>query len=206
MLFYRVLLGQELYSHTDEGFGGAMMMGAVLMVGQLILIGLAVVMFHLPGMAADDGLRTPDWLGSIYWAKPAIMFMGLWGAIGGNTMLLYLAALTNVPQSLYEAADIDGAGRFTKFWNVTWPQLAPTTFFVVVMGVIGGLQGGFEMARVMTGGGPAQQTTTLSYYIFTEGFETGRLAFASATSWVMFFLVFSITLFNWKFGNRYVNE
>ena len=84
--------------------------------------------------------------------------------------------------------------------------MAPTTFFVLVMGTIGGLQGGFEMARVMTAGGPAGATTTLSYFIYVEGFATGRLGFASAVAWALFALVFGVTLVNWKFGNRYVNE
>jgi multiple sugar transport system permease protein len=118
-------------------------------------------------------------------------------------MLLYLAGLSGIPKSLYEAAEIDGARGFTRFWHVTWPQLAPVTFFIFVMSMIGGLQGGFEMARTMTQGGPAGATTTLSYFIFSEGFETGRLGFASAVAWAMFVLVFAITLFNWKFGGRY---
>ena len=134
------------------------------------------------------------------------MIMGMWAAIGSNNMLLYLAALGNVPPELYEAADIDGASRFQRFWHVTWPQLAPTTFFIAVMSIIGGLQGGFEIARTMTNGGPAGSTTTLAYYIYTEGFETGRLGFASAISWTLFLLVFLITVFNWRFGNQYVNE
>lgn len=141
-----------------------------------------------------------------YLAKPALMFMGFWAAIGSNNMLLYIAALTNVPQELYEAADIDGASRLQRFWNVTWPQLAPTTFFILVMSTIGGLQGGFEMARVMTQGGPAGATTTISYFIYTEGFETGRLGFACAVAWALFLLVFTATAFNWKFGNKYVND
>ncbi len=170
-----------------------------------VLIGIGLVFHHLPGWAAD-GLAPPDWLGSYHWAKPAIMIMGLWGAIGSNNMLLYLAGLSNVPPELVEAADIDGASRFQRFWHVTWPQLAPVTFFIVVMSVIGGLQGGFEMARTMTRGGPAGATTTLSYFIYTEGFETGRLGYASAVAWALFVLVFVVTLFNWKFGSRYVND
>jgi len=130
---------------------------------------------------------------------------GLWAAIGSNNMLLYLAGLSGVPQSLYEAADIDGAKGFKRFWNVTWPQLAPVTFFIFVMSMIGGLQGGFEMARTMTQGGPAGSTTTLAYYIYSEGFETGRLGFASAVAWAMFALVFAVTLFNWKFGSKYTD-
>jgi len=72
--------------------------------------------------------------------------------------------------------------------------------------VIGGLQGGFEMARVMTQGGPAGSTTTLSYFVYNEGFGTGRLGYAAGISWAMFMLVFAVTLFNWKFGNRQVND
>jgi multiple sugar transport system permease protein len=127
---------------------------------------------------------------------------GALGAIGSNNMLLYLAALTNIPQDLYEAAEIDGASPLETFWNVTWPQLAPTTFFIFIMSLIYGLQGGMEMAKTMTEGGPAGSTTTLSYFIYTEGFETGRLGYASAISWALFLLVFSVTMVNWKFGNK----
>lgn len=191
----------------DEGFGGAVMFGAAVMVGALILLGLSIVLYHLPAMAGDvDGLEPPSWLNNVYWSKPSLMIMAFWAAMGSNNMLLYLAGLAGVPQELYEAAEIDGAGRFAKFWNVTWPQLAPVTFFIVVMSVIYGLQGGFEMARTMTNGGPAGSTTTLSYYVYMEGFETGRLGYASAVTWTLFGLVFLVTLFNWKFGNRYVND
>jgi multiple sugar transport system permease protein len=73
--------------------------------------------------------------------------------------------------------------------------------------VIGGLQGGFDTARTMTvNGGPAGATTTLGYFIYTEGFETGRLGFASAVSWALFALVFVVTMFNWRFGSKYTND
>ncbi|NQT88230.1 sugar ABC transporter permease [bacterium] len=197
--------GQAFPSTPDTGIGQGLMFGAVLMIFQLVLLGAGAVLGDLPAMAAA-GLDPPDWLADYNWAKPSLMIMGFWAAVGSNNMLLYLAGLSNVPQALYEAADIDGASRFQRFWHVTWPQLAPVTFFIVVMSVIGGLQGGFEMARVMTLGGPAGATTTLSYYVYTEGFETGRLGYASAVAWALFALVFAVTLFNWKFGNRYVND
>lgn len=197
----------------NEGTGNALMLALGVMVLQFVILGLGTVCYNLPAMAANDptvagadGLTPPPWLTDYHWAKPSMMIMGFWGAIGSNSMLLYLAALTNVPQELYEAADIDGAQRFQRFWHVTWPQLAPTTFFIVVMATIGGLQGGFESARALTGGGPAQSTTTLSYFIYIEGFETGRLGYASAVAWALFLLVFGMTLFNWKFGNKYVND
>lgn len=137
-------------------------------------------------------------------ARDAIMIMGIWTAIGGSNMLLYLAALTNVPPELTEAAELDGASKWQVFVNVTWPQLAPTTFFIVVMSFIGGLQGGFEQARVMTGGGPAGTTTTLSYYIYTKAFEEFQMGYASAVAWVLFAIIFAVTVVNWKFGNKEV--
>ncbi|MCL5269374.1 MAG: sugar ABC transporter permease [bacterium] len=139
-------------------------------------------------------------------ARDALMFMGIWVAIGGSNMLLYIAGLANIPQDLYEAARIDGAGRWALFRHVTWPQLAPTTFFIVVMSLIGGLQGGFDQARVMTLGGPAGTTTTLSYYIYTKAFEDFQIGYASAVAWILFALIFAITLVNWRYGSRYVND
>ncbi len=189
----------------DEGMGNALVLSALLMTLQFALLGLGNVGFHLPQMAAD-GLEPPKWLNEYHWAKPAIMIMSIWASIGSNNMLLYLAGLSNVPVELQEAADIDGATRFQRFWHVTWPQLAPVTFFIVIMSVMGGLQGGFEMARAMTAGGPAGATTTLSYFVYTEAFENGRMGYASAIAWVLFAMVFLITLFNWKFGSRYVND
>lgn len=135
-------------------------------------------------------------------ARDALIMMGVWTAIGGNNMLLYLAGITNIPQDLYEAAQLDGAGRWSVFRNVTWPQLAPTTFFIVVMSCIGGLQGGFDQARVMTQGGPGGTTTTLSYYIYTKAFEEFQIGYASAISWILFAVVVVVTMVNWKFGNK----
>lgn len=187
------------------GLGQNLMFSLGLMVVAFIFIGLSKVLFHLPVMASD-GLNPPNWLLDFHWAKPSIMMMALWAAIGSNNMILYLAGLKNIPVELYEAAEIDGANSLQRFWHVTWPQLAPFTFFIFVMSVIHGLQGGFEMARVMTQGGPAGATTTLSYFVYIEGFETGRLGFASAVAWALFALVFLMTMFNVKFGNRYVND
>ena len=150
--------------------------------------------------ATGSHLLPPSWLAEIAWAKPAIIFMGVWIFIGGQNMLLYLAALSNVSQDLLDAAQVDGAGRWQRFRHVTWPQLAPTTFFITVISIIGGLQGGFEQARVMTEGGPAGSTTTLSYYIYNKMFLDLDMGYAAAISWVLFAVIFVATAINWRFG------
>ncbi|AHF94242.1 hypothetical protein OPIT5_09160 [Opitutaceae bacterium TAV5] len=204
----RIPDGQDFPCGFGKGIGTVLVFSFGLVVLQCALFGLGLVFRGLPewSSAAAGGLTPPNWLTDYHWAKPALMLMAFWGAVGSNSMLLYLAGLSNIPQELYEAADIDGASRFQRFWHVTWPQLAPVTFFIAVMAVISGLQGGFEMAYAMTQGGPAGATTTLSYFIYSEGFETGRLGYASGVAWTLFALVFLVTMFNWKFGNRYVND
>ncbi len=152
-----------------------------------------------------------SWLGleqAAYWAKTAIIFMGIWASMGGGNMILYLAALANVPEELYEASDIDGASKWQQFWHITWPMIAPTTFFICVMSIIGGLQGGFEIAYLMTNGGPGKDgdnTVTLGYYIYRSAFENLEFGYAAAVAWFMFVIIFTITLFNWHFGRGAVN-
>ena len=142
----------------------------------------------------------PQWLGSVDWSKPSIMLMGIWTGIGGTNFLLYLAGLSNMPQDLIDAAEVDGAGFWGKFRHILWPQLAPTTFFISIMAIIGGLQGGFEEARVMTNGGPAGSTTTLTFYVYNKLFQDLDLGYAAAISWVLFTIIFVMTALNWKFG------
>lgn len=146
----------------------------------------------------------PDWLGTIAWAKPSLIIMGLWGGLGGMNMILYLAALQGVSPSMYEAAELDGAGPWMKFWSVTWPMISPTTFFILVMSIIGGLQTGFTTARVMTGGGPAGSTTTVEYYLYTNAFEKFNMGYASAIAWFLFAVILILTLITWKIGGRVV--
>jgi len=150
------------------------------------------------------GIEGPQWLQSISWAKPALMFMSFWTTVGGYNMVLYLAALQGVSPELYEAADIDGANAWQKFWAITWPLVSPTTFFIFTMSIIGGVQGGFEQAMVMTRGGPAGATTTISYYIYNQAFAWNHMGYAAAIAWVLFAAVFVATLLNWRFGGRLV--
>ena len=97
---------------------------------------------------------------------------------------------------------MDGAGWWSQLIHITVPQLAPTTFFILVTSVIGGLQGGFEAAYVMTGGGPEGSTTTMSYYIYTQAYEQLEVGYAAAISMVLFALIFVATLVNWHYGGK----
>jgi multiple sugar transport system permease protein len=190
-------------------------------------INWALATFHVNDLAhafGGSGIHPPAWLLSTknvlgldveqvrmirsQWglgARDALIIMGIWIGIGGSNMLLYLAGLSNIPPELVEAAQLDGANNWGVFRHVTLPQLAPTTFFIVVMSFIGGLQGGFEQARVMTLGGPAGTTTTIAYHIYTKAFEEFQIGYASALSWILFSIIFVITLINWRLGNRELN-
>lgn len=190
---------------SDKGLGTEVAVAMVLIPLFMLLIAGIVVDPGLPAAAAA-GIPAPNWLADYEWAKPAMMIMMLWAAIGSNNMILYLAGLSSIPPELYEAADMDGASPTQRFWNITWPQLAPVTFFIAIMSVIGGLQGGFEMARAMTQGGPAGSTTTLAYFIYSEGFQNGRMGYASAAAWILFLFVFVLSVFNFRYGNRHVND
>ncbi|MFH1761957.1 MAG: sugar ABC transporter permease [bacterium] len=143
-------------------------------------------------------LSLPQWLSSTFWAKPALIIMGTWQSAGYN-MLLYLAALQGIPSDLYEAARVDGATWWQQFRNITLPMLSFVNFFIVIMGVINGFQA-FGVQYVMTGGGPAGSTTTIVYYIYNNAFQWFKMGYASSIAWILFALVFSFTLIQWKFG------
>jgi len=150
-------------------------------------------------------LQGPHWLTDEAWAKPALIIMGFWQMVGGPNMIIYLAALQGIPKELYEAASIDGANNWQKFWAITWPMISATTFFIVIMGVIGGFQSGFDTAYVMTGGGPNESTTTIMYYIYNNAFVWFHMGFAAAISWFLFIVILLFTLFNWKVGGKVVH-
>jgi len=147
----------------------------------------------------------PAWLSDPDWAKPALILLGLWVGAGGYNCLLYLAGLQGVPQELYEAADIDGAGWWHRLRHITWPMLSPTTFFIFVMAIIAGFQGGFVYINLMTDGGPAGATTTLMYYIYLHAFRWFKMGRACALAVLLFVVVFGITLLNWRYGRRAVH-
>lgn len=156
----------------------------------------------LNSLLARVGIDGPDWLGSALWAKPALMLMGSWMAIGGSGMILYLAALQGVPKELHEAAELDGANAWQRFRHITWPAVMPVTFFILTMGIIYGLQSGLDYAYVMTGGGPNGATTTLGFYLYQKAYLRFEMGYASALAWVLFTLVLGLTLLHWRRGKH----
>ena len=150
-------------------------------------------------------LEGVQWLTSTQWAKPSLMVLGLWVLIGGYNMILYLAALQGIPKDFYDAADIDGASGWHKFWHITWPMISPTTFFISIMAIIGGFQGGFMYAYMLTRGGPSGATTTLEYYIYNNLTSWQHAGYAACIAWFLFILIFIITIFNWRFGGKLVH-
>ncbi len=140
----------------------------------------------------------PSWLSDGSWAKPAIMLVSLWMTIGGSNMILYLAALQGIPKDLYEAADIDGANAWHKFRYITLPMISSTTFFITIMSIIGGFQGGFAIIYILTGGGPANASTTIMYYIFTNLYEFQKAGYAASVAWVLFIIIFCFSRLYWK--------
>ena len=130
------------------------------------------------------GLPQPGWLASATWAMPALIIMGLWGGMGGNRMLIFLAGLQGVPQELYEAAEIDGAGVWAKFRRVTVPMISPVVFFNTILGVIGALQV-FTVAFVSTQGGPSYATWFFALHIYNQAFRYFRLGYGCTLAWVL---------------------
>ncbi|MHB1457950.1 MAG: carbohydrate ABC transporter permease, partial [Armatimonadota bacterium] len=147
-------------------------------------------------------IPAPGWLASEVYAKPALIIMGLWGAGGG--MILWLAGLQGVPQHLYEAAEIDGAGWWSRFWNVTFPMITPYLFFNLIMGTIGVLQS-FEAQYIMTAGGPANATMVPVLYLFNNAFAYFKMGYASALAWILFAIILGLTLIQLKMAPRWVH-
>ncbi len=150
------------------------------------------------------GLKPPAWLADPVWAKPALVLMSLWGV--GNSMVIYLAGLQNVPQELYESAELDGANWWRKLWHVTIPIISPVIYFNLVMGIIGTLQV-FATVFVMFGpdGNPARSTLFYTLYLFSTAFYDLRMGYASAMAWVLFLLIVALTLLATKLTAKKVH-
>lgn len=145
----------------------------------------------------------PSWLSSTRWALPAIIIMSVWQQIGFS-MVLFLAGLQGVPQTLYEAARIDGANAWARLRFITLPLLSSTTFFVLVIGIINSFQV-FDQALVMTNGGPANATNTIVFNIYRYGFQFFQMGYAAAMAWVLFAIIFVVTVIQFRYQRTWVH-
>ncbi|MDX5567065.1 sugar ABC transporter permease [Streptomyces sp. ID05-04B] len=143
----------------------------------------------------------PGWTTSTDWSMPAVIITSVWRDMG-YYMVLYLAGLQTIPAELYEAARVDGAGPWKRFWHITLPGLRPTTFFVLVMLTVASFKV-FDLVQVMTEGGPGRSTLVLSQLIFREGITQGRFGYSSAISLVLFLLVMTITVIQFRLQRRH---
>ena len=148
------------------------------------------------------GVRGPAWLDSTAWALPAMVIVTVWKGLG-YSMVIFLAGLQNIPQDLYHAATIDGAGVWKRFRHITLPMLSPTTFFVLVITLINSFQV-FEQTYVLTKGGPANSTLTMSYYIYQNAFQFFQMGKAAALSYLLFAVIFAVTLIQFRIQKRWV--
>jgi multiple sugar transport system permease protein len=149
------------------------------------------------------GIEGPGWLNSTTWAIPSLVIMGLWASVGGSRMIIFLAGLQDVPAELLEAAEIDGAGTWDKFWNVTLPLITPTVFFNLVLGIIFALRT-FEVAFIATNGGPARATWFISLHIYQNAFVSFDMGYASALSWLFFIIISALTFLQFKLSGQWV--
>src|SRR5579864_175726 len=145
----------------------------------------------------------PTWLSSPVWAMPGLILVGIWQRVGFQ-MVIFLAGLQAIPNHLYEAASIDGANWWARFRHITVPLISPTTFFVLVISVIESYQV-FDQAFILTEGGPGYATTTIVYYIYNYAFQFFKMGYAAAIAWVLFLIVFLLTVFQFRFQSRWVH-
>ncbi len=172
---------------------------AVSLVWGLLLEPNFGLMNYLLGLV---GIQGPGWTQSLQWAMPALILVTVWKTVGYN-MVIFLAGLQDIPQEVREAARIDGANGWRETINIVLPLLSPTTFFVVVISLITSFQV-FDYIYVMTQGNPAYETLTLSYYIYQVGFQYFRMGEASALSYILFAVVFLLTLVQFGLQRRWV--
>jgi multiple sugar transport system permease protein len=149
------------------------------------------------------GIKGPNWFGDPAWALPSLMAIALWGAIGGNMMVIFLAGLQGIPQDLYEVASIDGANAWARFRYVTVPMISPTLFFNSVLACIGAFQT-FELAFIGTKGGPAYATWLYGLHIYRTSFEFFEMGYGSALAWILFVVLSVFTYFQFRSSRGWV--
>jgi len=150
------------------------------------------------------GIAGPGWLASTTWAKPSVILISLWGSIG-NTMLIYLASLQDVPQDLKDAAQVDGANAWQRLVSITLPMLTPVIFFELIIGIIAGIQF-FTIPYVITGGtgNPADSLTVFGLLLYRAAFFDFKMGYASAMAWAATVVIFLLTFIVFRTSDRWV--
>jgi multiple sugar transport system permease protein len=148
------------------------------------------------------GIAPPGWLSDPSWAMPSLILVSAWSI--GNMMVIYLAAIMEIPTDLYEAAKLDGASSWQRLIRITIPMLTPVILFNLIIGLIGGFQY-FVQPYVMTGGGPADATLVYSLYLYRNAFQFFRMGYASAMGWMLFLLILALTAILLMSARRWVH-
>jgi len=143
------------------------------------------------------GIPPVNWLNDSRAAMAALIIMGVWKTLGIN-MVLFSAGLQGIPDTYYEAAEMDGAGRWSKFWNITLPMLTPTTFFIMIMSMISSFQV-FDIVYVLTSGGPMGSTKVMVFYMYEYAFKFFEMGYASAVAYIFFAMLAILTLLQVKY-------
>ncbi len=142
------------------------------------------------------GIHSIDWLGNPQWSMPAIILLAVWKNFGYN-MIIFIAGLQNIPEDLYEAANIEGASAWNQFKSITLPMLAPTTLFVGIITMIGYFQL-FAEPYIMTQGGPLNSTLSIVLYMYQEGFRWWNMGYSAALAFILFFIILVVSLIQIK--------
>jgi multiple sugar transport system permease protein len=215
-LFFQALSVVARYTFTSVPVGIVCALGLAILLNQRIVArGLFRTIFFLPSIISGVAVAIvfawifnaqfgvlnyllslvsisgPNWLGSPRWALWAFILMSLWG-IGGN-VVIFSAALHGVPRALYEAAELDGATSWQRFWSITLPMISPAMLFTAIIGIIASFQT-FTQAYIMTGGGPANSTLFYLLYLYKNAFNWFEMGYASALAWVLFLVIIVCTL------------
>jgi multiple sugar transport system permease protein len=160
---------------------------------------LGLINYALRSIGVHD---PPGWLTDVNWALPALVLMSFWGV--GNTVVIFLAGLQDVPRELYEAAELDGASRRQSLWHVTLPSISPVIFFNLIVGVIATLQV-FTLPFIMTQGGPARATYFYTMYLYDNAFQYLKMGYASAMAWIQLLIVLALTALAFWSSRRWVH-
>jgi multiple sugar transport system permease protein len=177
-------------------------------VSNVVAISVVWFWFYQPqdgvlnGLLSTIGIDGPAWLSDLRWAMPAVIIVSVWQGVG-YPMVILLAGLQGIPESLYDAAKMDGSSSFQRFRDITLPLLTPSLFFLLITQFISSFQV-FGIIFVMTQGGPANATSVYIYYLYENAFAFGRMGYASAMAWLLFAAIAIVTFVQWKLQKRWV--